>query len=295
MVTLRQLRYLDALAHARHFGRAAERCAVTQPALSMQIKELEQELGLSLVERSGTAVRLTVDGQEVARRAASILSEVGELSAYARQRQGILVGPFRLGMIPSVAPYLLPKLLQMARKRYPDLALLVRETQTASLLAELARGELDAVLLALPVDDPQFETLALLDDPFQIAVEAKAAESWSSEQDLQARLAREPLLLLEEGHCLRDQALQFCRVGNHPHRQALAATSLTTILHMVSAGQGVTLLPELCARTEVDQRRVALISFPGEAPRRTIGLAWRASAARQPEFAALGDLIRASA
>lgn len=294
MVTLRQLRYFDALAHARHFGRAAERCSVTQPALSMQIKELELELGLTLVERAGTAVRLTVDGQDVARRAASILSEVGELTAYARRRQGILVGRFRLGIIPSVAPYLLPKFLQEARERYPDLALQVRESQTAVLLAELDRGELDAVLVALPAGNAPVETLALFDDPFHIAVEAQAAESWASEKDLEARLSREPLLLLEEGHCLREQALQFCRVGNNPHRDALAATSLTTILHMVAAGQGVTLLPELCARAEVDQRRVALIPFHGEAPKRTIGLAWRASAARQTEFAALSDLICAS-
>ncbi|HEY8381831.1 MAG TPA: LysR substrate-binding domain-containing protein [Microvirga sp.] len=292
MVTLRQLRYFAALAQTAHFGRAAERCSVTQPALSMQVKELERELGLTLVERSGSGASLTPDGQEVARRAASILAEAGELAAYARQRQGVLVGPFRLGIIPSVAPYILPGLLGAARERFPSLNLLVREAQTEALLGEVARGELDAALLSIPAGDHAVETLPLFEDPFFIAVEAAAEASWAAEADPAERLRREPLLLLDEGHCLRDQALQFCRLGNAAERRTLGATSLTTILHMVAAGHGVTLLPALCAGPEVDRRRVALIRFPDEAPKRTIALAWRAGASRREELVTLGGLIR---
>jgi len=294
MVTLRQLRYFDALAQTLHFGRAAERCAVTQPALSMQLKELERELGLRLVERVGSTVALTPNGRGVAQRAEAILAQTRELSAFARQRQGVLSGPFRLGIIPSVAPYILPALLRETGRLYPGLELLVRETQTLPLLDELARGDLDAALLALPVGDPRIEAMPLFDDLFQIAVEAGAAAAWRAEPDPRGRLAASPLLLLEEGHCLRDQALQFCRIGAGAARRSLGATSLTTILHMVAAGRGVTLLPGLCARSEVDRRRVALIPFAEDPPRRTIGLAWRKGTAR-PDCAAIGDLVRAAA
>lgn len=295
MVTLRQLRYLDALARTLHFGRAAELCAVTQPALSMQVKELEREVGLALVERAGGGMRLTADGREVARRAEAILAEVQDLASYARQRQGALVGPFRLGIIPSVAPYILPDLLRAAHGRYPALDLHVRETQTALLLAELLRGDLDAALLALPAGDERIEALALFTDPFHVAVAIDAAPAWRQAGDLRARLQAAPLLLLEEGHCLRDQALQYCRLTDETGRMPLGATSLTTILHMVAGGQGVTLLPELCARSEVDRRRVALVPFPDAPPQRTIGLIWRKGSARGEDLRLLGDLVREAA
>jgi len=292
MITLRQLRYFETLARTKHFGMAAGQCAVTQPALSMQIKELERELGIELVERRGNSVAITPAGQEIASRAEAILNQVRELSDYAHQHQGVLTGPLRLGIIPSIAPYLLPAILTEVARHYPALDLQIRETQTGALVEELVRGDLDAALLALPIPQPQVETMALFDDRFLIAVQSQAAKGWAG-GDLRSRIERERLLLLEEGHCLRDQALQFCHIANMQARKALGAASLTTIMQMVAAGHGITLLPELCAQTEVDRRRVALIEFPEEAPMRTVGLAWRRTSSRKNDFMALGHLIKA--
>ncbi|ANY78695.1 LysR family transcriptional regulator [Microvirga ossetica] len=291
MITLRQLRYFETLARMKHFGLAADQCSVTQPALSMQIKELERELGVELVERRGNFVALTLTGQEIAARAETILNQVRELSDYARQHHGVLTGPLRLGIIPSVAPYLLPDILTEVARQYPALDLQIRETQTSALVEELTRGELDAVLLALPLQQPQLETMALFDDRFLIAVQSQAAHSWTT-GDLRARIGQERLLLLEEGHCLRDQALQFCQIANMQARKALGAASLTTIMQMVAAGHGITLLPEICAKTEVDRQRVALIEFPDDAPMRIVGLAWRRTSTRKNDFIALGTLIK---
>jgi LysR family hydrogen peroxide-inducible transcriptional activator len=291
MITLRQLRYFETLSRMRHFGMAASACAVTQPALSMQVKELERELGIDLVERRGNSVALTPAGQEIAARAEAILHQVRELADYARQHHGVLTGPLRLGIIPSIAPYLLPKILSEAARQYPALDLQIRETQTNALVEELVRGELDAVLLSLPLQQPQLETLTLFDDRFLIAVQSQAAEGWAG-SDLRTRIAQERLLLLEEGHCLRDQALQFCHIANMQSRKALGAASLTTIMQMVAAGHGITLLPELCAQAEVDRQRVALIEFPEDAPIRVVGLAWRRTSTRRNDFLALGNLIR---
>jgi LysR family hydrogen peroxide-inducible transcriptional activator len=291
MVTLRQLRYFEALARAQHFGMAADHCAVTQPALSMQIKEFERELGVTLVERRGNSVALTQAGQEVAARAQSILEQVRELSELARQHHGVLSGPVRLGIIPSVAPYLLPDILTELECHYPELDLQIRETQTDMLVDELLRGALDAVLVALPVQSAQLESMPLFDDRFLIAVQAQEADRWTV-PDLRERIGQERLLLLEEGHCLRDQALQYCQIANMQARKALGAASLTTIMQMVAAGHGITLLPELCAATEVDRQRVALIPFADDPPMRTLGLVWRRTSGRKKDFMALGDLIK---
>ncbi|KLK94180.1 LysR family transcriptional regulator [Microvirga vignae] len=291
MITFRQLRYFGALARTQHFGMAADQCAVTQPALSMQIKELERELGLELVERRGNSVVLTRAGQEIAERAEAILGQVRELSELARQHQGVLSGPMRLGIIPSVAPYLLPAILTEVERQYPQLDLQIRETQTDMLVDELSRGDLDAVLIALPVQNAQLESMPLFDDRFLVAVQAQAADQWVS-KDLLEWIGQERLLLLEEGHCLRDQALHYCQIANMQARKALGAASLTTIMQMVAAGHGITLLPELCAATEVDRRRVALIPFPDNPPMRTLGLVWRRTSGRKKDFSALGDLIK---
>ncbi|WP_201831381.1 hydrogen peroxide-inducible genes activator [Microvirga zambiensis] len=292
MITLRQLRYFETLARMKHFGLAAEQCSVTQPALSMQIKELERELDVELVERKGNFVALTPMGQEIAARAETILNQVRELSDYAHQHHGVLTGPLRLGIIPSIAPYLLPDILTEVGRQYPALDLQIRETQTSALVEELTRGELDAVLLALPLQQPQLETMALFEDRFLIAVQSQTAHDWAT-GDLRARIEQERLLLLEEGHCLRDQALQFCHIANMQARKALGAASLTTIMQMVAAGHGITLLPEICAKSEVDRQRVALIEFPEDAPMRIVGLAWRRTSTRKNDFVALGELINA--
>ncbi|WP_243369451.1 LysR substrate-binding domain-containing protein [Microvirga solisilvae] len=291
MITLRQLRYFEALARTQHFGMAADQCAVTQPALSMQIKELERELGIELVERRGNSVVLTLAGQEIAARAETILGQVRELSELARQHQGVLSGPMRLGIIPSVAPYLLPAILTEVQQHYQALDLQIRETQTDTLVDELSRGALDVILIALPTQNTQLEAMPLFDDRFLVAVQAQAADQWAS-KDLLEWIGQERLLLLEEGHCLRDQALHYCQIANRQARQSLGAASLTTIMQMVAAGHGITLLPELCAEAEVDRQRVALIPFPSDPPKRSLGLVWRKSSGRKKDFAALADLIR---
>lgn len=291
MVTLRQLRYFEALARTKHFGIAADQCAVTQPALSMQVKELERELSVNLVERRGNVVVLTETGQEIAERAKGILGQVRELSELARQHHGVLSSSIRLGIIPSVAPYLLPAILTELGRHYPELDLQIRETQTDMLMDELMRGDLDAVLVALPVQNAQLESMPLFDDRFLIAVQAREADRWKS-PDFRERIGQERLLLLEEGHCLRDQALHYCQIANMQARKALGAASLTTIMQMVAAGHGITLLPELCAATEVDRQRVVLIPFPDNPPMRTLGLVWRRTSGRKKDFSALGELIK---
>ena len=209
-ISLRQLRYFDALARSLHFGRAAQECAVTQPALSMQIQELEKELGAVLIERTRTGAKLTPEGREVARRTGQILASVRDLGDYARHGGRLLAGPLRLGVIPTIAPYILPKLLPALRAAYPDLDLHLREAQTQYVLADLTGGRLDAVLLSLPIDEPDIETLELFDDAFVLALPGGKPVP-ATALATPKLFENERLLLLEEGHCLRDQALELLR------------------------------------------------------------------------------------
>jgi LysR family hydrogen peroxide-inducible transcriptional activator len=293
MITLRQLRYLDALARHRHFGRAAEDCAVSQPALSMQIRDLERFLGVELVERRSGDVTLTETGADIARRGKQILGAVNDLADFARHRGQVLSGPLRLGVIPTVAPYLLPRILPRLQKQYPDLRLELRETQTRALLAELERGILDAIMVALPVaGDADIETMPLFEDSFLLAVPADEKFAQSDKvtpDDIDMRR----LILLEEGHCLRDQALAFCAVGGRDTME-FGATSLTTVMQMVANGYGVTLLPEIAANIEARDERVKMLPFAGRKPSRTIGLAWRRTSSRAQDFRALGDVVMAT-
>ena len=288
MITLRQLRYLAALARHRHFGRAADECAVTQPALSMQIKELEREIGADLVERRPSDITLTETGVEVAQRAERILAATRDLVDFARHRE-VLSGPLKLGVIPTIAPYLLPKLLPRLQAAYPSLRLEVRETQTATLLDELIGGELDCLLLALPIEHTDVEMLALFTDRFLLA--APAGEP-IPRRPLNAKDVDERrLILLEEGHCLRDQSLAFCATKRRDSAAALGSTSLATVMQMVANGYGVTLVPEIATEVEARDKRVMLKRFARPEPGRTIGLAWRKTSPRQTDFAALGDII----
>jgi LysR family hydrogen peroxide-inducible transcriptional activator len=294
MITLRQLRYLDALAEHRHFGRAAEACAVTQPALSMQIRDLEKFLGVELVERRQGDVALTEVGIEVARRGERMLAAARDLVDLARHRGRVLSGRLMLGIIPSLAPYVLPKILPALQRRYPDLRVELRETQTKVLLDELVRGTLDVVMLALPVTEAEVETIRLFDDPFVFAVPAgdpRAEASRVSAHDIDPR----QLILLEEGHCLRDQALAYCadrrREGGGRGSLGLGATSLATVMQMVANGYGVTLVPEVAIDVEVRDERVKLLRFVPPQPGRTIGLAWRHTSPRKVDFVALGQVI----
>ncbi len=290
MITLRQLRYLASLARHRHFGRAAEDCSVTQPALSMQIRELEREVGAELVERRPGDIVLTDIGIEVAERAEQILTATRDLIDFARHRD-VLSGPLRLGIIPTLAPYVLPRVLPKLQAAYPRLRLEVRETQTANLLEELSRGALDAVMLALPAEGGDVETIALFSDRFLLAVPAA--------DPLPARgrvgvgdVDQSRLILLEEGHCLRDQALAFCASRGGERPAGLGATSLATVMQMVANGYGVTLVPEVAVDAELHDARVKLLRFAEPEPARSIGLAWRRTSPRRADFEAIGKIVQ---
>jgi LysR family hydrogen peroxide-inducible transcriptional activator len=290
VLTLRQLRYLAALAEHRHFGRAAQACAVTQPALSMQIRELERQLGVELVERRPGEVALTEVGAEVARRGGRMLAASRDLVDFAQHQGRLLTGRLTVGVIPTLGPYLLPKILPALQDRYADLRVELRETQTKVLLDELSRGGLDVVMLALPVSETEIETLELFDDPFLLAVPARDAPAGVTR--ISARdIDRSRLILLEEGHCLRDQALAYCAGAPPDGAMGLGATSLTTVMQMVANGYGVTLVPEIAVDVEVRDQRVKLLRFTPPEPGRTIGLAWRHSSPRKFDFMALGQIV----
>jgi LysR family hydrogen peroxide-inducible transcriptional activator len=287
MITLKQLRYLSALAQHGHFGKAAKACAVTQPALSMQIQELEAALGVPLVERRPGEAAFTDVGLEVARRAERVLAATRDLADFARHRGRLLTGRLQLGVIPSIAPYVLPKILPMLQRRYTDLRVEVRETQTRVLVDELHRGALDVIMLALPADDAEVESIRLFEDPFLLAVPSTDNRPEGvrvSADDIDTQR----LILLEEGHCLRDQALAFC---SSKRDVSLGATSLATVMQMVANGYGVTLLPRVAVDVELRDERVKLLRFADPAPGRTVGLAWRRTSPRKADFVALGQLI----
>ena len=289
-VTLKQLRYFDALAREQHFGRAADACAVTQPALSMQIQDLEASLGIALVERTRSGIKLTPKGEEIALRAQRLLNDVRNLVDYAQHAGGILSGTLRLGVIPSVAPYLLPPLLPLLRANYPELELHVRETQTQPLTDELVEGKLDVLLLALPIRNPDLETLPVFEDRFLLAM-PKSRRLSGRVRATKEMVEHDRLLLLEEGHCLRDQALTYCSLQQVDDVNTFGASSLSTIVEMVSAGFGITLLPEICLGVEGRSREIKIIRFVDPEPSRSIGLAWRRSSPRREDFLALAKLI----
>jgi LysR family transcriptional regulator, hydrogen peroxide-inducible genes activator len=289
MTTLRQLRYLDALARHGSFRRAAEECAISQPALSMQIRELEQELGAELVTRRNGMTVLTETGVEVARRAGPILSAARDLADCVRHGGPLLSKTLRLGVIPTLAPYVLPLLLPELHRTHPDLCLDLFETHTKTLVTELGQGTLDVLLLALPLENTELETVALFNDRFLFAVPAddplpERAEVKPSDVNVRR------LVLLEEGHCLRDQALIYC--GQHDTANTkLGATSLSTVLQMVASGYGVTLLPEVAVDVEVRDERVKLLRFVEPQPQRQVGLAWRPTSPRKADFLELGQIL----
>jgi len=293
VITLKQLRYLSTLAEHRHFGRAAEACAVSQPALSMQIQGLEKYLGVQLVERRPGEVALTDIGLEIAQRGGQIFTAARDLVDFARHENRLLSGRLTFGVIPTLAPYVLPQVLPRLQAAYPDLRIELRETQTRILVDELIRGELDVIMLALPVTEADVETIRLFDDPFLLAVpgsEGRAMAPEISPRDIdQGRL-----ILLEEGHCLRDQALAFCANPGRGGSMGLGATSLATVMQMVANGYGVTLVPQIAVDVEVRDERVKLLRFAPPQPGRTVGLAWRHTSPRKVDFVALGQLVTAT-
>jgi LysR family hydrogen peroxide-inducible transcriptional activator len=294
-VNLRDLRYLVALADERHFGRAAERCFVSQPTLSAQIRKLERHLGVSLVERQPRRIALTPTGQKVVERARRLLQESDAIVELAQTGRDPLAGELRVGLIPTVGPYLLPRVAPALQRDLPNLKLLLYEYQTAPLLERLRAGDLDLGVLALPVVPMGgLDSTVLYEEPFALAVPAThrlAARRRVGVEDLRD----ETLLLLEDGHCLRDQALEVCsRVDVH-EAQDYRATSLETLRQMVAAGHGVTLLPELAIAAPIGATRgLEIRPFDAPAPSRTIGAVWRKSTTRTPAIEAVADTVRAA-
>ncbi len=287
--TLRQLRYFEAASRLGHFGRAAEECAISQPALSMQIKELEETLGAQLFERRPGETVLTPLGREIAELASKILLAANDLVAIAKHRAKVLSGPLSLGIIPTLAPYILPALLKHLAKHYPVLRLELREAQTKAMLGELARGQLDLVMAAIPNDMPELEEAHLFDDRFLLA--ASSDDASRSRVDPET-LDTGRLILLEEGHCLRDQALSFCSNERGVTKVGLGATSLSTVMQMVANGYGATFIPEIAVETETRGRKLSLQRFTAPEPARRIGLVWRKTSPRKRDFEAFGAAVK---
>lgn len=300
-LTLRQLRYFESLARLGHFGRAADDCAVTQPALSMQIRELEDSLGLPLVERGARQVRLTGFGEAFLARAQGILRAVDELDDLARVARDRLSGRLALGVIPTVAPYLLPGLIARMGAAFPALDLQLRETVTPRLITELLDARLDAAIVALPVSEPALAEVPLFSERFVLVrPAADAGRPVPGPEGLRAMR----LLLLEEGHCFRDQALSFCERGapsglGHPTlprpREVLDGSSLGTLVQMVGAGIGVTLVPEMAVPVETRSAPVSVAQFQDPAPMRTIGMVWRRTSPLAPRLQEIAALVQACA
>lgn len=291
-VTLKQLRYFEALARHGHFGRAAEASAISQPALSMQIKELEETLGTALFERSARHVRLTGFGEEFAVRVRTILRSVDELEDLARASYDRLAGRLRIGVIPTVAPYLLPTLVGNLARLHAGLDIHVRETVTPKLIRELVDGRLDTAIVALPVSERAFVEVPLFTEHFVLVRpgvdDGKPVPSADSLREMR-------LLLLEEGHCFRDQALSFCNMHRAQPRELLDGSSLSTLVQMVGAGIGVTLIPEMALAVETRSAAVSVARFPHPEPSRTVGMMWRRTSPLAKQLQQIAEVVRQSA
>lgn len=288
-VTLKQLRYFEALAEHGHFGRAAAACSISQPAISVQIKDLEESLGVTLFERGARRVRLTPAGDALVTRAQRILAQVDELADVARAAQGQSLTRLRLGIIPTIAPYLLPRVIGALHHAYPGLDLHVRETLTPKLLQELKDARIDAAILALPISDDHLTEVPLFDEDFVLVRPVEDADKPVPDGET---LRKMRLLLLEEGHCFRDQALSFCSLNPALPRDGLDGSSLTTLVQMVSAGIGVTLIPEMAIPVETPSAEVSIARFASPAPERQIGMIWRKRNPMDSQLSAVADVVR---
>jgi LysR family hydrogen peroxide-inducible transcriptional activator len=293
-VNLRDLQYLVAVADHRHFGRAAEACFVSQPTLSTQLKKLEQELGVELVERNPGNVMLTDAGERIVERARFLLREADDIREIARRTREPESGSIRLGLFPTLGPYLLPHVVPVVRDRFSRLELLLVEEKTEEVLRRLRAGQLDAGVLALPVFDDQLDHEVLFDEDFVLAVPRSHPLASREGPVPTSVLAGESVLLLEDGHCLREQALSVCSLSGAAERQGFRATSLETLRQMVAAGVGVTLLPELAVRPPVPPSPdVVLLRWREPVPSRRIAMFWRRSSAYRSMLPALAAAFRA--
>jgi LysR family hydrogen peroxide-inducible transcriptional activator len=288
-LTLKQLRYFEALSRHGHFGRAADACAISQPALSVQIKELEQSLGTPLFERGPRQVRLTAFGEDWALRVREILRSVDELGEMARAVQSGLVGRLRIGVIPTIAPYLLPGLIGYLSRAHAELDVHIRETVTPRLIEELANGQIDTAIVALPVLEPGFEEVPLFEESLMLVRPRKDADRPVPSPEA---LRQMRLLMLEEGHCFRDQALSFCNLQTATPREGLDGSSLSTLVQMVGAGIGVTLIPEMAVPVETRSAPVVISRFPEPQPKRTVGMIWRKTNPLADQLRQVADLVQ---
>ncbi len=293
-MNLRDLQYLVALAETRHFGRAARQCHVSQPTLSAQLRKLEESLGVALIERQPRRIALTAAGTAVVERARRMLRDADDIKSLARASQDPLGGQLKIGLIPTLGPYLLPRIAPRLKRALPKLQLLLHEHQTAPLIARVLEGELDLALLALPTDTRGLETRSLFAEAFVVAIPDRHRLA-AKRRVRTADLAGEKLLLLEDGHCLRDQALDVCRKAGTAE-QDFGATSLETLRQMVAAGLGLTLLPRLAVEGPFGAARgLAIRPFAPPSPSRLIGAAWRRSTTRGEAIAAVCDVISRAA
>lgn len=293
-INFRDLRYLVAVANYRHFGRAAAACYVSQPTLSTQIKKLEQYLGVQLIERSSKQVMLTHAGELIAERAHRVLNEVADIVDTARAAGDPTVGELRLGLIPTIGPYLLPHLIPVLRETYPRLKPLLYEQQTQMLAKRLRRGELDAAIMAVPVTEPGLLNMSLYHEPFYLALPAEHRLTRCQRIAL-GDLEQERILLLEEGHCLRDQALDVCSMAGASEIEEFRATSMETLRQMVALGAGITLLPAMVAAASPgvpNHRAIELRAFQAPAPQREVALYWRRGSAREPTIRTVAEVVR---
>ena len=289
--TIKQLRYFTALCETQHFRRAAETCFVSQSAFSTAIQDLESLLDVQLVDRTNRQVTITATGQEVAAQARLCLRDVESLVEIAGAGKEPLTGPLRLGVIPTIAPFLLPPLLPRLRKAYPKLEIFLTEDQTQRIHTRLMDGDLDALLLALPFDLRSTDTLPLFKDHFCLAVRENSKRVTPDNYRF-SRLDEESILLLEDGHCLRDHALAACKIRNSKKVSRFAASSLLTLVEMVDADLGITFLPEMARGSSLLRNTRVRMHPVDDRSYRTIGLAWRKGSARSAEFKLLGDFIQ---
>ncbi|MCF6189283.1 MAG: hydrogen peroxide-inducible genes activator [Cocleimonas sp.] len=288
--TIKQLRYFVALEKHKHFGNAAKSCFVSQSAFSVAIKELELQLGAQLVDRTNKSVTITRTGREIANHARHCLRDLEYLAEVARSDQKPLTGRLNLGIIPTIAPFILPKLLPVLRKQYPDLQLYLREDTTQSSHTSLIEGELDLILIALPYKLSNVEIMPLFKDHFSLACH-KNTKLLNPEKYSLANLPKESVLLLEDGHCLRDHALSACKIRNQDTVSRFAASSLLTLVSMVDSDIGITYLTDMAKHSSLLQD-TNIKTYPlDKKSYREIGLAWRKGSAREEEFKMLGDVL----
>jgi len=292
-MNLKELEYLVAVDEERHFHRAAEKCFVSQPTLSGQLKKLEDELGVLLVERNNRQVSMTEVGKAVVLRARTIIAGVKEIKTLAQTYHDPMVGELRVGIIPTIAPYLLPIIMPQLNKHFPKLIIWLYEYQTHVLLEKLRRAEMDCLILALPIEKHEFVEENLFREPFRLAV--KKGQSLTKQKNINmGDIAKEEILLLEEGHCLREHVLDACMLAGVKEKGQFQATSLETLRHMIGEGMGMTLMPELAVPTKTTKAdRVRYLEFSDPKPNRRIGMLYRKNSYREETFINMSELIKA--